>query len=132
MLFYEQEATFVLADQDRLETSGSVSGNLERELAELALHGFLARAVPGVAAVIGDSSVRLMPEMVGHFGLKCSLEQNFGELFEQPVFSGDVFGRTAALKELVDEFGVEFLGHPVPLLSLLQDGIYTKISELPI
>ena len=47
------------------------------------------------------------------------------------MFSGDVFGRGAALKELVDEFGVEFLGHPVPLLSLLQDGIYTKISELP-
>ena len=74
MLFYEQEATFVLADQDRLETSGSVSGNLERELPELALHGFFARAVPGVATVIGDSSVRLMPEVVGHFGLKCSLE----------------------------------------------------------
>ena len=47
------------------------------------------------------------------------------------MFSGDVFGRGAALEQLVDEFDIEFLGHPVPLLSLLQDGIYTKISELP-
>ena len=74
MLFYEQETTFVFPDQDWLETSGSVSGNLEREFSELALHGFLARAVPGVATVVGDSSVRLMPEVMGHFGLQCSLE----------------------------------------------------------
>ena len=47
------------------------------------------------------------------------------------MFSGDVFGRVATLEQLVDEVGVKFLGHPVPLLSLLQDGIYTKISELP-
>ena len=61
---------------------------------------------------------------------RCCFKGQEGQLFEQAVLAGDVVGAGVALHQLVDEFWVNGLCHPLPL-SLLQDDIYTKISKLP-
>ncbi len=71
----------------------------------------------------------LAPGIV-HHATHVSRDDGFGQLFEQAVLAGDVFGAGVALQELVDEFWVDGLCLPMPL-SLSQDGIYTKNLKLP-
>jgi hypothetical protein len=78
------------------------------------LNGFAGRAVAFVACFVADALAWFMAEMRAHFGLKGSLENGFGELLDQAVFTEKVFW-CGLLKELVDEFRVDggCLGHVV-------------------
>jgi hypothetical protein len=90
--------------------------------AEVALDGFAARAVADVADVVLHALVLVVTEVIGHFGFKGAFDQGFGDLLENAVLTGQVFGRLVSLEELVDEFRVKAgragrLGHACLLVS---------------
>ncbi len=86
------------------------------------MNGFAARAVADVAGLVFHACVSVVTEVVGHFGFKRAFDEGFGDLLENAVLAGEVFGRLVGLEELVDEFRVNAgragrLGHACLLVS---------------
>ena len=50
-------ASLVLADELRLEGAHTITGNFDGEFAEIALEGFAALSIPGIAGGVCDGSM---------------------------------------------------------------------------
>ncbi len=65
----------------RLEAAVPIAGNLDRELAELALQRFFALTVAGVAGDVFYRFILTMAQVFGHLGVQGALDECLGELF---------------------------------------------------
>ncbi|MNE31938.1 hypothetical protein D3C80_1255290 [compost metagenome] len=97
-------AGLMLGDQLRLEGGLTVARDVERQFAEVALQGFTAVTVARIGGSVGDRCAFVMPQVFGHFGFKGPLDQHLGELFEQAVFTDEVFGLFVIAQQAVGQF----------------------------
>ncbi|KXB32585.1 hypothetical protein AT959_02580 [Dechloromonas denitrificans] len=84
-------AGLVLRNQLRLERAVAITGNLNGQFAELTLQGLPALAVAGVAGRILHRLILAMAEVVGHLRFQRLLDQQLGQLLEQPILANQVF-----------------------------------------
>jgi len=94
----------VLRDDLRLKAAVAVTGNFYRQLAKVALEGFAALAVAGVARRVGNALILGVAQVFSHLGLKGSLHQFLGEQLEQAVLTDEVFRLLVVSQQVVDQF----------------------------
>jgi len=88
--------------------------NLYRQFAKLALQRLTALAVAGVACGVLDGFVLAVAKVIGHLGFQRLLDQQLGELLEQPIFANQVFRLSVISQQAVQQLlGYGFLryGH---------------------
>src|SRR6266576_2603122 len=85
------EAGLPLGHDHRLKARLPIPRGLQLEFSEVPLQGFSACPVAAVATVMPGWIVFLKSEMIRKLGLQSSLQQSFGELFQQAVLADDVF-----------------------------------------
>ena len=94
----------VLGHDLRLKAAIAISGDVDGQLAKLALERFLALAVSGVSPGVGNWLVLAVPKVLSHLGFKGTLDQSFGQLLEKPVFSNEVFRFFVIRQQAVYQF----------------------------
>lgn len=133
-------AGLLLGHHLRLEQRLAVTRNGQRQLAEIALEGFVAVTVTGITASVDDRSTLAMPQVLGHLGFQRTLDQHLGELLEQAVFANQIFRFLVIDQQAVgelDEFrvglrslGAFYYGHGYSLRLAVscQMTVYTKLK----
>ena len=71
-----------LADDLGLERRISIARRFQFQFPKLPFQLLLALAVRRVAALIPDRIVLLVPKVLGHLGLQCSLQHGFRQLLQ--------------------------------------------------
>ena len=66
------------------EAAMTVARHLDGQLAEIALEGLPALAVAGVASRVGHRLVAFMAQVLSQLSVQSSLDQQLGQLLEQP------------------------------------------------
>jgi len=56
-----------------------------------------------VAGIVGDLATLAMAQMVGNFDFHGTLDQHLGKLFEQTIFTNQVFGFVVVGKQAVGQ-----------------------------
>ncbi len=127
----------VLRDDLRLKAAVAVTGNFYRQLAKVALEGFAALAVAGVARRVGNALILGVAQVFSHLGLKGSLHQFLGEQLEQAVLTDEVFRLLVVSQQVVDQFVRDGHLFAVPLkcssslpIDRLHKNSYTPTSRL--
>ena len=94
----------VLGHDLRLKAGVAVTWDIDGQLAKVAFEGLFAFAVAGVASGIGHVGIFGVAQVLGHLGFQGALDQTFGQLLEQAVFSDEVFRLFVASEQLVGQF----------------------------
>ena len=84
-------AGLVLRDQLRLKGAVAVTRDFDRQFAELSLQVFLLLPLRVLPAGFSTGSFFPWPRMVGHLRFQRLLDQQLGQLLEQPVLANQVF-----------------------------------------
>jgi hypothetical protein len=79
-----------------------VTGDLDRQFAELTLECLVAYAISGVTGGIGNGFMFAMPKVGFHLGLQCALNDSLGKLLEQAMLANQVFGFLITSHKLVN------------------------------
>src|SRR5438552_2509645 len=72
-------------------------------------------------------------EVVGEFGLHGAFENRFGELFKEPVFTEDIFGRLVVLEQLVNEININrrrIFGHSTSKRRAFTLRVYDRLHKI--
>jgi len=100
------QATFALADRDRLEGAVAVPRDLQVDLADLGRDRLRIRAVAAVARPPALDGVWLVTHMIGHLDLETTLEHLAHQRRQQPVLAGQF--------DALATGPVDQLGRPIP------------------
>src|SRR6266540_5287598 len=93
-----------LGDQLRLEAAGAVAWDRNLQLAILGQHRLRACAVAAIAAATAGGVALLVAEVFGQLRPKRALNQGSLELFEKPVFAGQVLRLLIVRKQSIKQF----------------------------
>ena len=100
------QATFALADRDRLEGAVAVPRDPQVDLADLGRDRLRIRAVAAVARPSALDGVWLVADMIGHLDLETGLEHLAHQRRQQPVVAGQL--------DTLGTGPLDQLGRPVP------------------
>lgn len=104
----------VLGDDLALKGASAVGWNLNGLGTKVAFEGLLGAPIAGVAGIVGDQLVFVVAQVLGQFGLQCSLNQGLGQLLQEAVLTNQDFGlfvpHQKGVNQLVGE-GFHFYVH---------------------